>query len=160
MPSSEPQILINPAREHDAGARPAATGGSPADFHRRLPGYAVTRVVSAPALAAELGLASLSVKDEAGRLGMPSFKILGVSWAVYRLLVSRLGSEPEWNDLAELRAAFAPLGPLQLVAATDGNHGRAVAHMAHLLGYDVAHPRPRRVPPPRGSTASRAKARR
>ncbi len=34
-----------------------------------------------------------------------------------------------------LRAALAPLGPLTFVAATDGNHGRAVAHMARLLGY-------------------------
>ena len=68
---------------------------------------------------------------------MPAFKILGASWAVYRLLVSRLGHEPEWRDLDELRAAFAPLGPLALVAATDGNHGRAVAHMARLLGYEA-----------------------
>jgi diaminopropionate ammonia-lyase len=75
------------------------------------------------------------VKDESRRLGLPSFKILGASWAVYQLLVRRLGHEPEWNDLDELRAALAPLGSLTLVAATDGNHGRAVAHMARLLGY-------------------------
>ena len=61
------------------------------------PGYAPTRVVDAPALAAELGLAPLSVKDESHRLGLPSFKILGASWAVYRLLVGRLGHEPEWR---------------------------------------------------------------
>jgi diaminopropionate ammonia-lyase len=48
-----------------------------------------------------------------------------------------LGSEPRWRDLDELRAAFGPLGRLTLVAATDGNHGRAVAHMAALLGYDA-----------------------
>ena len=75
------------------------------------------------------------MKDESQRLGLPSFKILGASWAVYRLLVGRLGHEPEWRDLDELRRALAPLGPLTLVAATDGNHGRAVAHMARLLGY-------------------------
>jgi diaminopropionate ammonia-lyase len=32
----------------------------------------------------------------------------------------------------------APLRPLSLAAATDGNHGRAVAHMAALLGLDAA----------------------
>jgi diaminopropionate ammonia-lyase len=92
-------------------------------------------VVDAPDLAIELEVSSLSLKDESHRLELPSFKILGASWAVYRLLVARLGHEPRWRDLRELRAAFAPLGSLSLVAATDGNHGRAVAHMAHLLGY-------------------------
>jgi len=87
-------------------------------------------------LAAAFGVSALTVKDESRRLNMPSFKILGASWAVYRLLTSRLGHEPAWRDLGELRAAFAPLGPLTLVAATDGNHGRAVAHMAGLLGYE------------------------
>jgi diaminopropionate ammonia-lyase len=106
-----------------------------APFHRRLPGYAPTRVVDAPALASELGLTSLTIKDESHRLGLPSFKILGASWAVYRLLIGRLGHEPEWSDLDALRAALEPLGDLTLVAATDGNHGRAVARMAHLLGY-------------------------
>ena len=33
---------------------------------------------------------------------------------------------------------MAPLRPLSLSAATDGNHGRAVAHMAALLGLDAA----------------------
>ena len=106
-------------------------------FHRRLPGYAPTPVVDAPGIAAALGVSTLSVKDESHRFGLPAFKILGASWAVYRLLVSRLGHEPNWQTLDELRTAFAPLGPLTLVAATDGNHGRAVARMAALLGYDA-----------------------
>jgi diaminopropionate ammonia-lyase len=88
-----------------------------------------------PAVADELGLASLDVKDESSRLGLPAFKILGASWATYRLLVERLGSEPQWSSVDELRAALAPLGAFTLVAATDGNHGRAVARVARLLGY-------------------------
>jgi diaminopropionate ammonia-lyase len=92
-------------------------------------------LVDASALAAELGLARLWVKDESTRLDLPSFKILGASWAVARLLVDRLGSTLEVASLDELRVAVAPLGPLTLVAATDGNHGRAVARMARLLGY-------------------------
>jgi diaminopropionate ammonia-lyase len=123
-----------------------------AQFHRRFPGYAPTRVVDAPALAAELGLAGLSVKDESRRLGLPSFKILGASWAVYRLLVDRLGHEPEWRDIDDLRAALAPLGHLTLVAATDGNHGRAVAHMARLLGYES------RILVPAGTASARVDA--
>jgi diaminopropionate ammonia-lyase len=135
VPAAEPLVFVNPAREHRAPPHPPHAGGSPAAYHRRLPGYAPTRVVDAPDIAADLGLESVAVKDEAGRLGMPSFKILGASWAVYRLLVARLGREPAWDTLDDLRAAFAPLGALELVAATDGNHGRAVAHMANLLGY-------------------------
>jgi diaminopropionate ammonia-lyase len=37
----------------------------------------------------------------------------------------------------ELAKRLAPLRPLTLVTATDGNHGRAVAHMAALLGLDA-----------------------
>jgi len=104
-------------------------------FHRRLPGYVPTPLVEAPELAAELGLGRLLVKVETGRLGLPAFKMLGASVATYRVLVDRLGHEPAWSTIDELRSALAPLGPLTLAAATDGNHGRAVARMAKLLGY-------------------------
>ncbi|MEI7771920.1 MAG: diaminopropionate ammonia-lyase [Chloroflexales bacterium] len=103
-------------------------------FHRRLPGYAPTPVVEAPALAARLGIGRLSLKLETDRLGLPSFKILGASYAAYRALCARLGGEPAWAVPDDLRAAVAPLRPLTLLAATDGNHGRAVARMAALLG--------------------------
>jgi diaminopropionate ammonia-lyase len=132
-----PTAFVNPLRR------------DPLAFHRRLPGYAPTRIVDTPGLAAELGLAQLWVKDEASRLGLPAFKILGASWATYRMLVERLGHEPPWETLDELRQAFAPLGPLTLAAATDGNHGRAVAHMARLLGYDA------RIFVPAGTAAAR-----
>jgi diaminopropionate ammonia-lyase len=127
-------------------------GAEPRAFHRRLPDYAPTPLHDAPALAAPLGLARVSIKDESSRLGLPSFKILGASWATYRLLTARLGHEPAWRDLAELRAAFVPLGALTLVAATDGNHGRAVARMAALLGYRA------RIFVPAGTAAARIDA--
>jgi diaminopropionate ammonia-lyase len=109
----------------------------PRAFHHRLPDYAPTPLHDAHALATHLGLARLSIKDESSRLGLPAFKILGASWATYRLLTTRLGHEPPWRDLEELRAALAPLGALTLVAATDGNHGRGVARTAAWLGYDA-----------------------
>jgi len=133
LENPRPSIFVN--RSRGAGPRAAADRPDPRAFHRRLPGYAPTPLHDASALAEPLGLARLSVKDESSRLGLPAFKILGASWASYRLLTARLGHEPEWRDLDELRAAFAPLGTLTLVTATDGNHGRAVAHMAALLGY-------------------------
>jgi diaminopropionate ammonia-lyase len=128
------------------------SGLDPRAFHRRLPGYAPTPLHDAPSLAAPLGLTRLSIKDESCRLGLPSFKILGASWATYRLLVEHLGPEPAWRDVDELRAGLAPLGARTLVAATDGNHGRAVAHMAELLGYDS------RIFVPAGTAAARIDA--
>lgn len=106
-------------------------------FHQRLPGYAPTPLIDLPGLAKQLGLGRLSLKLETSRLGLPSFKILGASYATYRALCARLGGEPIWSSITELRAAFAPLRPLTLLAATDGNHGRAVAHMAALLGLSA-----------------------
>jgi diaminopropionate ammonia-lyase len=42
-----------------------------------------------------------------------------------------------WRTIDELAAHLAPLKPLTLVTATDGNHGRAVAHVAALLGFSA-----------------------
>jgi diaminopropionate ammonia-lyase len=53
-------------------------------------------------------------------------------------VAGRLGRDPEpWASLDELRSTLAPLRPLTLATATDGNHGRAVARMAALLGLDA-----------------------
>ena len=89
-------------------------GGSARDFHRTLPGYAVTPLVELPALAAELDVGRVLVKDESLRLGLPAFKVLGASWASHQVLRQQPGAE--------------------LVTATDGNHGRAVARMAKHFG--------------------------
>jgi diaminopropionate ammonia-lyase len=108
----------------------------PLRFHSRLPGYAETPLVDAPRLADALGLGKVFVKDESDRLGLPAFKILGASWAVYRALEERLGDEGfgGWENFEDLEAKLEPLRALSLVAATDGNHGRAVARVARLLG--------------------------
>jgi diaminopropionate ammonia-lyase len=89
------------------------------DFHQGLPGFAATPLTELPGLAAELGVGRVFVKDESSRLGLPAFKVLGASWAVHRALASRM-------ETAE--------SPVTLVTATDGNHGRAVARVARLLG--------------------------
>jgi len=127
------RTLINPnAGEILAGPRPDRT---PMRFHRRLPGYEETPLVDAPKLAGALGVGKVFVKDESSRLGLPAFKVLGASWAVYRALQERLGEDfGDWQEIWELRERLEPLRPLSLVAATDGNHGRAVARVARLLG--------------------------
>jgi diaminopropionate ammonia-lyase len=98
-------------------ARDWSCPSSPGDahaFHRSLPGYSPTPLVSVPELAAELGVGRLLVKDESSRLGLPAFKVLGASWACHQVLQRHPGAT--------------------LVTATDGNHGRAVARMAAHFG--------------------------
>jgi diaminopropionate ammonia-lyase len=130
---SKGTILVNPMRRADFRSQPVP---SPSWFHRRLPGYAVTPLRELPAIATSQGIERVYVKDEATRLGLPAFKMLGASWAIYRVLSERLGLEPDnWATIDDLNSLVAPLRPLTLAAATDGNHGRAVARMARLLGF-------------------------
>src|SRR5437773_472960 len=64
---------------------PAAATGAPA-FHAELPGYRPTELTELPALAEELGVGRVFVKDESTRMGLGAFKVLGASWAIARLL--------------------------------------------------------------------------
>jgi diaminopropionate ammonia-lyase len=115
--------------------------GAPA-FHAELPGYRPTELTELPALAKELGVGRVFVKDESTRMGLGAFKVLGASWAIARLLTDqgeagRTGQgEAGRVALGELRRAAAAR-PVELVTATDGNHGRAVAWMARLLGLEA-----------------------
>ena len=124
---------------HPVQALTLAAAADPRAFHASMPGYAPTALRSAPAAAAALGVAEVLAKDESSRLELPSFKVLGASWAVYRALLQRLGATAdEIPTFAALHDAVASLRPLSLAAATDGNHGRAVAHMAALLELGAA----------------------
>ena len=145
------EVFLNPAAR--TAAAMAAPPRAPLGLHRRLPGYAVTPLADAPALARANGVGRVWVKDESARLGLPAFKLLGASWAAYRALVERLGRDPEpWASVDELRRTLAPLRPLTLAAATDGNHGRAVARIAALLDLDAD------VYVPKGTAAARIAA--
>jgi diaminopropionate ammonia-lyase len=113
-------------------------------FHSGLPGSAATPLAELPALADELGVGRVFVKDESSRLGLPAFKALGASWAIAQILATRAGlSGPLTLDV--LRSAAA-VDPVTLITATDGNHGRAVARIAALLGLPAWVFVPREVP--------------
>ena len=143
------RTLVNP----NAGEVPDDTtpDRAPLRFHRRLPGYEETPLVDATDLADSLGVGKVFVKDESSRLGLPAFKILGASWAVYRALEERVGNDGfrDWETIDDLKAKLEPLRPLTLVAATDGNHGRAVARVARLLGLGAKIFVPRDMAPAR-----------
>ncbi|MET0136262.1 MAG: pyridoxal-phosphate dependent enzyme [Kibdelosporangium sp.] len=115
----------NPDAQAWSAPKPAPDG-DPRAVHRTMPDFAPTPLLQAPELAGELGVGRVFVKDEHLRAGLPSFKILGAAWAVFKALG---GTDPR-AGLPSLR-----LDPeLTLVSATAGNHGRAVAYLARILG--------------------------
>lgn len=131
-PLSVPTTLpwfARPEARRWSGVTPS---GSARRCHRALPGYAVTPLIDAPALSTRWGVGRVVVKDESSRFGLPSFKALGASYAIARLLAERTG-QPASTSWAELRAQ-ASADRLTLVTATDGNHGRALAHFGAMLG--------------------------
>ena len=106
------RFVVN--RSFDRASVPAASHEAAA-FHAALEGFAPTPLRPLDALAAELGLAAVALKDESDRLGLPAFKVLGASWAAERALRGQPGVHT-------------------LVAASAGNHGRAVAAVARRRG--------------------------
>ena len=137
------RLLLNePGRLGEPGAAPTPLDGegpaTPSEFHRRLPGYRRTELRDLPSLAESLGVGSVMAKVETLRMDLPAYKILGASWATYRaVLAGRSQPISGWSGLDELREQLADRAGTRLVAATDGNHGRAVARMARLLGWDA-----------------------
>jgi len=121
------RIVVNEYANRDAVPQPAPDA---LPFHEALAGYTPTPVHELSATAASLGVAAVLVKDESSRLGLPAFKILGASWAVERALREK----PETT---------------MLVAASAGNHGRAVARVAATRGLRCRIFLPRRSLPAR-----------
>jgi diaminopropionate ammonia-lyase len=76
-------------------------------------GAVPTPLMGLPDLAASIGVGAIYLKNEGERLGLGSFKALGGAYAV-----ERLASQPG----------------MVFTCATDGNHGRAVAYGARLVG--------------------------
>lgn len=84
-------------------------------FHSSFPEYSVTPLASLSALAGELGVAGIYVKDESYRFGLNAFKVLGGSYAIGKIMEQNPGEHT-------------------FITATDGNHGRGVAWAANRLG--------------------------
>ena len=133
------QMLLRATRRQASPYFPALTGEQARlarAFHSSFPQYAPTPLAELSALAAQMGLKSLLVKDESRRFGLNAFKVLGGSYAIARHIAARLGLRPEEMTFAALRseAARAALGNAVFFTATDGNHGRGVAWTARELG--------------------------
>ncbi|MFD2201462.1 diaminopropionate ammonia-lyase [Shivajiella indica] len=78
------------------------------EYHKTLPLYQPTPLVSLPNLAQKYYVGNIYVKDESHRFGLNAFKGLGASYAIHKIL--------EVQPHIEV-----------FCTATDGNHGRAVA---------------------------------
>ena len=104
-------------------------------FHRQIPDFRSSPLKGLGNLAAMTGVGGIWVKDEAQRLDLNSFKVLGGSFAIYRFLRQRLGIEDRELTFAELTSGEVRerLGPITFATATDGNHGRGVAWAASTL---------------------------
>jgi diaminopropionate ammonia-lyase len=148
--SEEVKILLND-RPSKVDAPSVSEIDEIATFHSKLPGYATTPLISIDGIAKELGIKKILVKDEGKRFGLKAFKALGASYAVYRTLKERGGGNlnPE-EFLSEKGRKLAE--EITFTCATDGNHGRALAWIARLLG------RPAVIFMPKGSVPSRIEA--
>ncbi|MGC1332779.1 diaminopropionate ammonia-lyase [Pseudomonas sp.] len=99
--------------------------------------YQPTPLYELTALARSLGVGSILVKDEGQRSSLRSFKALGGGHAVIRLVLQEVGNALGRRlnaadvDLPCVRAGAAGL---TVTCATDGNHGRAVAAAARVVG--------------------------
>ncbi len=93
---------------------------------------AATPLYDLPDLAARLGVARLSVKDESVRSPLGSFKALGAPVALVRQIL-RLHPTLEPTGILAGRCANE-LRSYTVISATDGNHGRGLAAAARDAG--------------------------
>ena len=123
-------------------------------FHKSLPEYRETPLISLSHLSGELGVGGIYVKDESWRFGLNAFKGLGGAYAMFRILCRRLGLDPEKTDFGTFQEAEIRerVSQITFATATDGNHGKGVSWAAKLFGCSA------RVFMPKGSSPARAQA--
>ncbi|KAI0896077.1 acetylornithine deacetylase [Annulohypoxylon nitens] len=127
-------IFFNPGARSWVAPR-STSSDSVTKFHQQLPNYHPTKLWELDDVAKEIGVQNVFLKDESSRLGLTSFKILGASWGTFREIAHKLGLSLD-VDLETMKHALASR-PFTLYAATDGNHGRAVARMGTILSLPV-----------------------
>src|SRR5439155_83725 len=109
-------LLVREPFEIDQGAElVGVVRAAAADVLGQAPRIGGVSYWADAAFIAAAGIPTVLFKDESDRLGLPAFKVLGAAWAIERAL----REQPEAHTL---------------VAASAGNHGRAVARVAALRG--------------------------
>lgn len=105
-------------------------------FHKTIENYEKTPLINLRSLAKELGVKSILVKDESKRAGVNSFKILGSTYAMAKLICKKLNLKLENTSFNYLKSEEIKkkLGEITFVTCSDGNHGRGVAWTAREIG--------------------------
>lgn len=101
------------------------------------PDYEPTPLMDLPGLAKTTNVATLKIKDEAGRFGLGSFKALGGAYAIAQLLIGNVETKTGKSvglDFLLSDEGLALNNDLTVCCATDGNHGRSVAWGAQMFG--------------------------
>jgi len=101
---------------------PGADAKAVAALLEQCPAHHATPLLDCPELAAQAGIAKLTIKDERGRMGLGSFKALGAAHAIAREAAAVGG------DLS------VALRGRTYVTASAGNHGMSVAAGARIFG--------------------------
>ena len=106
-------------------------------FHSQIPGYRLSPLKNLNNLARMFGVQGIWIKDEAERLELNSFKVLGGSFALYKFIQQKLGLTGESLSYDYLTSGEVreKLGEITFASATDGNHGRGIAWAAGKLGH-------------------------
>ncbi len=107
------------------------------NFHMQIPGFKMSPLKNLNNLARMFGVGGIWIKDEAQRLELNSFKVLGGSFALYKYIQKKLGreGEPLTYEYLVSDEVKKKLGVLTFASATDGNHGRGIAWAAGKLGH-------------------------
>ncbi|GAB7360863.1 hypothetical protein MBLNU230_g0849t1 [Neophaeotheca triangularis] len=144
---ARPATLINPSATNTTDWQQQKPDPEVETFHKALPDYGETKLHPLPTVASELGLKHVFLKDESTRFALPSFKILGASWAIHRTLCQHLSLPPSTPIHALKTAIHGPGATLSLVTTTDGNWGRACARTAAHLSIPLTLHVPSFMPP-------------
>ncbi len=96
---------------------------------RLCPAYQPTPLRQMPALAGDLGIGALMVKDETRRMRLGSFKALGGVYAIAQMIEDASGT----SDLNSEQARNLAAG-MTFITASAGNHGLSVAAGARIFG--------------------------
>ncbi|AOA58517.1 diaminopropionate ammonia-lyase [Acinetobacter larvae] len=123
---------INPHRKaHHSALFNVAIAQQIRGLHEKMPQYRNTPLLSLQNLADHLGLKHIYVKNEADRLSLGAFKVLGSAYALARLLSEKLAIPLADFDFEQIARDHAQ--SMVFITATAGNHGRGVAWIAREM---------------------------
>lgn len=122
-------------------------------IHDSIPQCKTSPLVHLTSLSEYLGLKSIFVKNESKRGSINSFKILGATYAVSKLICGKLGLKIEevTFDYLKSKEVNEKINNITLVTCSDGNHGRGIAWTANQLGLKAI------IYMPKGTVESRVK---